>query len=128
MKYSDVVQVVNFGNEDLVLPKNSLLGLAETFDQAPTGTSVTPIPTNSEDHEQSSCEVFTLNTSEKGCIDPLSCKDLSLCRDELNDEIQSKLSHLSNREKGIIEPILLKYKHLFSEPIVNTGCSVDIKH
>ena len=72
----------------------------------------TPIPTNGEDHEQNSCKVFTLNTSERGCTNPL------LYKDELNDEIQSKYC---------IEPILLKYKHLFSEPIVNTGCSVDIK-
>ena len=105
-----VLQLINCSKEHLEIPKNSLLGIAEELEELES-----KVPTSSS----KSKKVNTVSKSK------LSDKRAHL---ELKEEIQSKMEDLSNNVRKILQPVLIRYKNLFREPVDNSGCKVNIKH
>lgn len=115
-----VLQLINYSKEPLEVPKNSLLGIAEVFETKVIGDSLPKDTTGVSDFRNVKGKSHRVN---------YVAKQSSLSTDyELKAEIQGKLEHLSYSEQKILQPVLLEYKHLFTDPVDQSGCKINIRH
>ena len=89
------VMVANFTSEELVIPKSTILGIAEEISE--------PLV---------------------DCINADFDQPMKPCRKKRNEALyqkllQGKLDHLPPEERQILEPVLLKYAHVFHDEATN---------
>jgi hypothetical protein len=94
-----MVIVANFSDEQLIIPKATVLGVAEEITEE---------------------LLDRINPRDTPISDPLSNKQKKK-RNELlyRKLLQGKLDHLPVKERQLIEPVLLKYAHLFHDEQMN---------
>jgi len=92
------VMVVNFSHEEIELPKATVLGVAEISASAVAAFNDGEISDNSSHGQKTCCRVNTV-------VNDPSFKQF----------LQDKLGHLTPAERSVMEPILLKYRHVFHE-------------
>jgi len=91
--------ITNFSKEELTIPKATVLGVAEEI----TEELVNKI--NAEDKPNSDL----VNDRQRKKRNELLYRKLLL----------GKLDHLSEEEKQVIEPVLMKYAHVFHDEVSN---------
>ena len=89
------VMVANFSNEPLTLPKSTVLGVAEGVAES---------------------LVDRINTDADQPQKPQRKRKNAALYEKL---LRNKLDHLSREEKQILEPVLLKYAHVFHDEETN---------
>jgi hypothetical protein len=92
--------VVNFSQEEIVLPKATVLGVAE---------------------EISPCVVAAMNDGDGNRSAPclVSGKERRLRHANVgakyNEYLEDVLGHLTRKERAVLEPVLRKYRHVFHD-------------
>jgi len=99
--------VVNFSNEELTIPNAILIGVAEEITEELVGVI------NAGDKPK--CSLLNNQQRKKG--------NEALYRKLL----QGKLDYLSEKERELIEPVLLEYAHAFHDEETNDFKGTDIK-
>jgi len=101
-KNSAYVMIANFSNETLTLPKATVLGVAENVSES---------------------LVDCINTDTDQPTKPQRKKRNEAFYEKL---LQNKFDHLSQEERKILEPVLMKYAHVFHDEETNDFKSTDI--
>jgi hypothetical protein len=97
--------VANFTNEALIVPKATVLGIAEGISES---------------------LVDSINSDSDLPKKPCRKKKIEALYRKL---LQKKLDHLSQEERQILEPVLLKYAHVFHDEETNDfKCTDVIEH
>ena len=95
LRNNTYVMVANFSNQELTLPKATVLGVAEEASE--------PLIDKINSRRESSANMSTKPPSERSNI-------------ALYDKLlRDKLNHLTQDERRHIEPVLLKYAHVFHD-------------
>jgi hypothetical protein len=88
------VMVVNFSDEEIQLPRATMLGVAEKTSASIVAEINDEVKTNSKYRRKTQCGVNSV-------------------ADDANFEyLQDKLGHLSQAERSVMEPVLRKYRHV----------------
>jgi hypothetical protein len=103
-----VLMVADFSDEQLTVPKGTVLGVAQEILES----LVIPVD-QEESPDKGSEQVMFSGTGQK--VLP-----------KFRKYIASKLSHLSGEDRGVIEPVLLKYAELFHDDDDNDFESTDV--
>jgi hypothetical protein len=89
-----MVMVANFSDEQLIIPKATVLGVAEEITEE---------------------LVERINPRDPLTSDPLNVKQKKKRNELYMKLLHGKLDHLPVKERQLIEPVLLKYAHLFHD-------------
>jgi hypothetical protein len=81
--------LVNFSHEEIELPRATVLGVAEK-----TSASLVALINDSESHESGHKNGSTVDSS-------------------FRHYVTYKLGHLTPEERSVMEPVLIKYRHVF---------------
>jgi len=102
------VKVVNFSHEETELPKGTILGVAEET----SASIVAPIDEG----------ISNFRSTEK------TCRRVNMVVNDssFKQYLQDKLGNLSRAERSVMEPILLKYRHVFHEESTNDFRGTDL--
>ena len=103
------VMVVNFSHEEIELPKGTILGVAEET----SASFVTEI--NYEG-------ISNFRSTKKTC----HRVNMVVNDRSFKQYLQDKLGHLSHSETSVMEPILVKYRHVFHEEGSNDFRGTDL--
>jgi len=93
-----MVMVANFSDEQLIIPKATVLGVAEEITEE---------------------LVDRINQRDPPTSDPLNDKQKKKRNELYMKLLHGKLDHLPAEERQLIEPVLLKYAHLFHDEEMN---------
>jgi hypothetical protein len=83
--------LVNFSHEEIELPRATVLGVAEE-----TTASLVALINDSESHESGHKDGSTVDSS-------------------FRQYVRDKLGHLTPEERSVMEPVLIKYRHVFHQ-------------
>jgi len=95
------VMLANFSQEEIVLPKASVVGVAEAI-------SPCVVAEINDSANPSNTPCFT---NGKGANKNRNAPSETKCRDYLD----SVLGHLTRKERAVMEPVLRKYRHVFHD-------------
>jgi hypothetical protein len=94
--------LVNFSHEEIELPTATVLGVAEE-----ASASLVALINDSESHESGR-------------------KDGSTDDSSFRQYVRDKLGHLTPKERSVMEPVLMKYKHVFHQEGSNDFKGTDL--
>jgi hypothetical protein len=103
------VMVANFSKEEIVLPKATIVGVAEEIMESLVASINGGAEFESRGRERTGKSDRTVKVD-----------------DSFRSYVKGKLSHLSPQERKVLEPVLLKYRHVFHEEGSNDFKGTDL--
>jgi len=94
------VMVVNFSQEEIVLPKATVLGVAEAF-----SACVVAEINDSDSHRSPTCFVNGKVRTKRDAN----------TESKYSEYLEGVLGHLTRKERVVLEPVLRKYRHVFHD-------------